>query len=159
MGRFLAGVASALLLMGAGIFWWQSRSEAEPALPGAPLIRQSALSAENLMQPEPPQASARTREQKRFDRYDKDRNDIIALDEYLASRRKAFAKLDVNKDGKLSFEEWSVKTREKFEKADADKSRTLTRAEFRSTAPVRKSPPRRADCPPAQKPEPDKDEE
>jgi hypothetical protein len=50
-------------------------------------------------------------------------------------RRKAFAKLDSNADGRLSFEEWSVKSIAKFEGADADGNKSLTRAEFATTAP------------------------
>ena len=159
MGRFLAGVGSALALMAAGFFWWQSRSEAEPVLPAAPLARHAALSPEALIAPEPPRATDRTREQKRFDRYDKDRNDIISEEEYLASRRKAFAKLDVNGDGRLSFDEWAAKTREKFGKADADRSRSLTRGEFQTTAPVRKPAPKRVDCPPVTKAPADSEDE
>ena len=87
---------------------------------------------------EAPRASERTREQKRFDRYDKDRNDAVAREEYLAPRRKAFAKLDLDRDGKLSFEEWAVRTTTKFAEADKDKSATLTRTEFTTTAPKRR---------------------
>ena len=50
-----------------------------------------------------PRALPKTREQKRFGRYDKDRDGAITRDEYLASRRKAYAKLDTNGDGRLSF--------------------------------------------------------
>lgn len=147
MGRFLAGMGAVLLLLGGGFFWMQSRSGAEPVLPDAPLARHAALSAEALAPPEAPRATDRSREQKRFDRYDKDRDDIITSDEYLASRRKAFAKLDTNGDGQLSFDEWAIKTRDKFAGADKDRSGTLTRAEFATTAPVRKPKPK-PNCPP-----------
>ena len=95
----------------------------------------------------PPEAGERTREEKRFDRYDKDRDQRITGEEYLASRRKAYAKLDADGDGRLSFDEWAKKTTDKFGKADADRSKALTREEFATTKLARKSPPRR-NCPP-----------
>lgn len=104
--------------------------------------------------PEAPAASERTREEKRFDRYDKDRDQRITRDEYLASRRKAWARLDTNGDGKLSFEEWSAKTLAKFSGADADRSGVLDRSEFATTKAVRKSTPR-CGCPTAAKNEDD----
>lgn len=146
MWRFLAGVASALLLCGAGMIWWTSGKQSSPMLSAIapPLARATQAPAEAATVPE---ADERTREQKRFDRYDKDRNELVSAEEYLASRRKAFAKLDANGDGRLSFEEWAKKTTDKFAAADADKSKTLTRAEFATTKAVRKSAPKR-NCPP-----------
>lgn len=143
MGRFLAGVASALLLAAAGFFWWQGKGgDGALAIPPA---RDVALAEPGL--PTPPEADERTREQKRFDRYDKDRSEGVSREEYLANRRKAFARLDADGDGKLSFDEWAKKTTDKFAFADADKSGVLTRAEFATTRVVRKTPVRR-DCPP-----------
>ena len=95
-----------------------------------------------------PAATERTREQKRFDRYDKDRDGRITRDEYLASRRKAFAKLDTDHDGRLSFDEWASATAAKFAKADVDRSNSLSAAEFLTTKVVHKSTPR-CDCPAA----------
>ena len=62
----------------------------------------------------------RSREQKRFARYDKDRDAGVTREEYLAPRRKAFVKLDKDGDGKLSFEEWAVRTTERFAAATPD---------------------------------------
>jgi uncharacterized protein YxeA len=152
MWRFLAGVGSALLLCGAGLVWWTSTSEPAPLLTAVqPPLARSPESTETVA---PPQAEERTREEKRFDRYDKDRDQSITAEEYLASRRKAYAKLDANGDGRLSFEEWAKKTTDKFGKADADRSRTLSRAEFATTKVVRKTPARR-DCPPPAREEED----
>lgn len=152
MWRFLAGVASALLLCGAGMVWWTSGQRQTPLLSAfePPLARSTEQSGDAT----PPAADERTREQKRFDRYDRDRNDAISQEEYLASRRKAFAKLDLNGDGRLSFDEWAKKTTDKFAKADSDGSRSLSRVEFATTKVVRKTPAKR-DCPP----QPPKDEE
>lgn len=144
MWRFLAGVGSALLLTGAGLFWWtSSRPESPIARAMAPVASASPIQDQSAA---PPEAEERTREEKRFDRYDKDRSQGITAEEYLASRRKAYAKLDANGDGRLSFEEWAKKTTDKFAKADADRSRALSRDEFATTKVVRKA---KAPCPPS----------
>lgn len=92
MWRYLAGGLGTLVLVGAGLFLWGSR----PDTP-SPLHAASAATASPPQTAEDdaplPEASAKTREQKRFDRYDKDRNGAITREEYLAARRKAYAKL------------------------------------------------------------------
>lgn len=147
MGRFLAGVASALLLVAAGIFFWKSGAGARDPIPPAPDT--AGIGAPFAAAPlaDPPAASEKTREERRFSRYDKDKDGSVARDEYLASRRKAYAKLDANGDGRLSFDEWAVKTTGKFATADGDKSGALTPEEFATTRVARKAP--RRDCPPA----------
>ncbi|MHA6723041.1 EF-hand domain-containing protein [Sphingomonas sp. RS2018] len=152
MLRYLAGVASALLLVAAGVFLFRSDATAER--PASPQPRPAAASEPQdaaIDETPLPAASALTREQKRFNRYDKDRDDGIAREEYLASRRKAYAKLDTNGDGRLSFDEWAAKTTAKFATADRDRSGTLTRAEFATTAVKRSTRPR-PNCPPQQAP-------
>lgn len=147
MWRFLAGVVSALLLTGAGLFWWQGRDGATPgSLPRAPFAAM-AQGADTALA-DPPVASEKTREEKRFSRYDKDKNGAVAREEYLAARRKAFTKLDTNGDGRLAFEEYAVKTSTKFAAADKDKSGVLDAAEFATTRVVRKTAVR-PKCPPA----------
>ena len=147
MRQFVLGAGSALLLAAGGMFWWSSSATVDSPIPaptkGTPITPYAAADL-----PDPPAASEKTREQKRFSRYDKDKNGAIARDEYLTARRKAFAKLDVNGDGKLSFEEYATKTIDKFAKADADRSGALTPVEFATTRVVRKARPR-PDCPPA----------
>lgn len=145
MLRFLAGVGSTLLLCAAGFFWWSSRTAHSGSILPSPAYAQETPSGA----PEAPQADEKTREQKRFDRYDKDRDEKVSREEYLASRVKAFQRLDVNHDGKLSFDEWAKKSIDKFAGADGDHSGTLDRKEFATTRPVRKSRPK-PDCPPAQ---------
>jgi Ca2+-binding EF-hand superfamily protein len=83
-----------------------------------------------------------SREEKRFNRADKNKDGKILLDELLQPRRKPFAKLDRNGDGRLSFEEWAASTVEKFKGADADRNGQLTRAEYASTAPKPRPKPR-----------------
>lgn len=144
MLRYLAGVASALLLTAAGVFLFRSSAAPDP-LPAAPrqLVAQDAGSTEALPPENLPSANPRTREQKRFDRLDKDRDARITRDEYLLSRRKAFARLDVNGDGRLAFDEWAVRATTKFAGADKDRSGVLSAPEFATTAVVRRA---RAKC-------------
>jgi hypothetical protein len=147
MWRYLAGGVAALLMIAAGwLFMGSARTQ--PVLPPAP---DRAVSADgDAAAPLPdrvPEASAKTREEKRFSRYDKDRDGLVAREEYLASRRKAFAKLDANGDGRLTFDEWAVKTTAKFTGADKDRSGGLTPAEFATTAVKRTARPRCV-CPP-----------
>lgn len=152
MLKYLAGVASALLLVAAGVFLFRSSATAEaPVLVAStaarPVAPQDALPADEPL----PEAAALTREQRRFNRYDKDRDAAIAREEYLQFRRKAYAKLDTNGDGRLSFDEWAAKTVAKFTAADRDRSGSLNAAEFATTA-VKRSPARARRCPPQQAP-------
>ena len=50
----------------------------------------------------------------------------------------------------LSFDEWAVKTATRFAAADTDKSGAMTATEFATTAPKRRAPHIRKDCPPTQ---------
>jgi hypothetical protein len=133
MWRYLAGGVAALLLGVGGMLIWQGVGD-RPKLAIGPA---PAHAAEDPVSA-PPAATEATREEKRFNRYDKDRNGTVTSEEYLAARRKAYAKLDVNGDGKLDFDEWAVKATTKFAGADADKSGTLTAREFETTKVVRK---------------------
>ncbi len=150
MWRYLAGGVAAILMAAAAVIVLRPSASADvPALLQAPPV--AAGAADDPLPDSVPEASPRTREQKRFDRYDKDRNGQITREEYLAQRRKAFAKLDSNHDGRLSFDEWAIKNETKFATADKDRSGTMTQAEFATTAVKRKTP-IRAKCPPASAP-------
>lgn len=139
MTRWLAGIAAVLLLITGSVLALQGRAE-EPAVPPAPQPRIAAAAPLSPI-PNAPEADPKSKEERRFDRADKDENGRITLAELVEPRRKAFAKLDVNSDGRLNFEEWAVKTIGKFEGADADDNRMLTRAEYATTAPKpRKKP-------------------
>lgn len=141
MGRYLAGVGSALLLMAAGMFLWRAEADKPFAIPTAPAAVAAAPLGMIDLAP-PPQASEKTREEKRFARYDKDRNGAVARDEYLAGRQKGFAKLDTNGDGRLSLDEYAVKAVTKFTAADKDRNGALNGAEFASTRVIRKARPK-----------------
>src|SRR4051794_5472761 len=119
--RFSAGAASALLLAAAGFFIWSSQAQQEvAAFPNAPAAESSGTSADSGSPAVPPSADDRTREQRRFDRVDRDRDGRITVAELTNPRRRAFARLDTNHDGRLSFEEWAVRTLTKFTTADAN---------------------------------------
>lgn len=138
MWRYFVGGLAALLMAGAGVFLFQSRATPEP-VPAAPTpVQSEAAGQSEAAVAEVPRAD-RSREEKRFDRSDKDKNGTVTLAEMQQPRRKAFGKLDTNGDGKLSFDEWTIRTSTKFTEADKDKSGGLTRTEFATTAPKRKA--------------------
>lgn len=92
---------------------------------------------------EAPEASPKSREEKRFSRADKNKDGKIEANELLDPRRKAYGKLDTNGNGALSFEEWAVSTIDKFKGADRDHNGWLTAAEYATTAPP---PPKKKRC-------------
>ncbi|WP_010544971.1 EF-hand domain-containing protein [Sphingomonas elodea] len=145
MWRYAVGAGAALLLAFGGLLLFQRGPSPSPLAAVLPAMPGNASAAAPLPDAAP-EADAKTREQKRFDRYDKDRNEAVSRDEYFAARHKAFARLDANGDGRLSFEEWAAKSIAKFTGADADKSGVLTRSEFAATAPPRRPPAARCAC-------------
>ena len=145
MLRFLAGAAACFLLMTGAFLLWQSHAAEAPGLPDAPAPRLASAfqftgKAQALRAPE---ASPKSREERRFSRADKNKDGKIEPEEILAARRKAFAKLDANGNGALSFDEWATKTIGKLQGADKDRSGFLTPAEYATTAPP---PPKRKLC-------------
>lgn len=144
MWRFFAGVAACFLLLTGAFLIWQSHAQQGPALPEAPPARKATVSLfAPQAQLQAPEASPRSREEKRFSRADKNKNGRIESEELLGPRRKAFAKLDTNGNGALSFEEWAVSTIDKIKGADADRNGWLTPAEYATTAPP---PPKKPKC-------------
>ena len=155
MGRFLAGSIAALLLVTAGLFWWQGEAErhAQPLIAhgGAkaqalPLPPEGDPNARGAALPAVPEATARTREQKRFDRYDRNRDGIVTRAEMMASRAAAFRKLDKDGNNLLSFEEWAVRTSGRFAGADQDRNGRLSPVEFATTAPKSRAPAKHVEC-------------
>lgn len=143
MARFLAGAAACFLLVTGAFLLWQGRAEESPLLPAAPPAMATPSMIAPGAAPQAPEASAKSREEKRFSRADKDKNGRIEREELVAPRRKAFAKLDTNGNGTLSFDEWAVKTLDKFRGADKDRTGWLTPAEYATTAPP---PPKKKSC-------------
>jgi hypothetical protein len=143
MIRFLAGAAASFLLLTGAFLLWQSHAEGGPPLPTAPQAR----AASGLLSPAgpllAPEADAKSREEKRFSRADKNKDGKIESNEVFDARHKAFAKLDTNANGALSFEEWASKSIEKFQGADKDRTGWLTPVEYALTAPP---PPKHKTC-------------
>ncbi|MDE2410615.1 MAG: hypothetical protein KGM18_02440 [Sphingomonadales bacterium] len=147
MNRIVLGAVAALLLAASGLFWWQGRAATEAAAPPQPLaVMDPGAQAEatdevptedgdGLQGASLPRVSEATREEKRFNRLDRNRDNLISRNEALAPRVAAFRKLDTDHNNLLSFEEWAVTTTNKFKQADADGNQQLTRAEFATTKP------------------------
>ena len=143
MVRFLAGAAAAFLLLTGAFLMWQSHAEQPSRLPPPPAPRAFAASLQTADEPlEAPEATPKSREQKRFARYDKDKDGKVEAAEYLAARHKNFDKLDMDHNGALSFQEYATKGIEKFVSAGGRKG-WLSPAEFVQTAPP---PPKHKSC-------------
>ena len=139
MLRFIAGAFCSLLLVTGAFLIWQSHAARSGVTQTsvAPAPTGTSWFGGGGQPLRAPEASEKTREEKRFSRYDKNKDGKVQLDEYLAARRKNFDKLDVNHDGRLSFEEYASKAIDKFNAAGGRKG-WLSEAEFATTAPVRK---------------------
>ena len=151
MNRIILGAFGALVLMGIGLFWIQGRAQVEEAAPPpepeavAEVEDPDALptaDAADMRGPAPPEASELSREQRRFFRYDRNRDLKITRNEMLSSRTDAFRKLDKDGNNLLTFEEWAVTTAERFDGMDANRDRELTQAEFATSAPRPRATPR-----------------
>ncbi|MEO1170181.1 MAG: EF-hand domain-containing protein [Pseudomonadota bacterium] len=153
MGRYIAGAVSAMLLIAAGLFIWETvaqQDEAPPPAPPPPALEEvDPMTAPEPvgMGPPPPEATELTREQRRFGRYDRNRDGAITRTEMMSTRTNSFRNLDTNGDNYLTFEEWAVRTSERFTGADADGSGALTPEEFATTRQRRSSSSRsRCNC-------------
>ena len=143
MNRILIGALGALMLVAAGVFYWQGRAEVEhdaraPRLAHAvdPAATDHALPPGDIADmtgPALPVATEQTREQRRFDRLDKDRDGRITRNEMLSPRVRDFRKLDLDGNNLLTFEEWAVATSNKFKGADANGDGALDRGEYATT--------------------------
>jgi hypothetical protein len=150
MWRYLAGGGATLLLIVASFFLWQGIAQRDDSpVPEAPEQAEAADDdgeEEGAAPGRPPAADARNREQRRFDRADRDNDGRITIEEIYQPRRRAFQRLDTNGDGRLSFEEWAVRTRTRFAQADRDRNASLSREEYATTAPRRRPQRRAANC-------------
>lgn len=153
MRHTILGVFVGLILAGVGVFWWEGRAQVEQNAPPPPEPEEVAevdpdalpeTDPGDMVGPAPPEASELTREERRFFRYDRNRDRIITRNEMLSSRTDGFRKLDIDGNNLLTFEEWAVTTAERFDKMDENKNEQLTPAEFATSAPKRT--PRRTSC-------------
>ena len=143
MTRFVAGAVAAFLLLTGAFLMWQSRASERPNIPTAPQPRTFAAASLTPVEPlQAPEASPKSREEKRFARYDHNKNGRVEADEYLAARHKNFDKLDLDHNGALSFQEYAAKGIEKFVDAGGRKG-WLSPAEFVRTA---SPPPKHKAC-------------
>lgn len=143
MNRISLGAFGALLLAAVGLFWMQGRAQVERAAPPPDPVIEERVDPEalpsadiaDLEGPAPPEASELTREQRRFFRYDRNRDLKITRNEMLSTRTDAFRNLDKDGNNLLTFEEWAVTTSDRFERMDANEDDELTQAEFATSAP------------------------
>ena len=123
MRRVLVGTGSVTLILLAGFFAWKGFAQRNDSpVPTAPL-QVAAADAEEVPEVpgQPPAADARTREQRRFDRADRDNNGSVTLEEMTFQRQRNFQRLDADHNGQLSFQEWAASTLRKFGDADANR--------------------------------------
>ena len=151
MNRILVGALGALLLVSSGIFWWQGHAaDRQPsaatrlaleAVPTADAEELPDSEAGDAVGPGLPEANEQSREQKRYDRLDKNRDARITRTEMLSPRVKDFRKLDVDGNNLLTFDEWSVATDNRFKGADHNGDGWLSREEYATTKPKKPSKP------------------
>lgn len=151
MNRIVVGALGALLLVASGVFWWQGRASVarDPAPALSLAVQPSGLAEEplpeadagDLVGPELPEANEHTREERRFDRFDRDHDGRITRNELLAPRARDFRKLDLDGNNLLTFEEWAGTTLAKFTTADRNGDGWLSRPEYATTKPKPKKKP------------------
>lgn len=144
MNRVILGAFCALFLVALGLFWIQGRAQVEEGAP-PPIAEQAedtvdpdalpVADVSDVTGPEPPEASELTREQRRFFRYDRNRDLKITRNEMLSTRTDSFRRLDTDGNNLLTFEEWAITTSDRFAEMDANEDNELTQAEFATSAP------------------------
>ena len=146
MRQTVLGVFLGLIFAGVGVFWWQGSAQVEDKAPPPPELEEivevdpDAIPESDpgdMVGPAPPEASELTREERRFFRYDRNRDRKITRNEMLSTRAKAFRKLDTDGNNLLTFEEWAVRTSDRFAEMDGNGDAELTPAEFATSAPKR----------------------
>ncbi|MFN3618853.1 hypothetical protein [Sphingorhabdus sp.] len=144
MQRVLIGGVAALLMAGAGLLFWQIAANQESVIPAPPppapqsdRLPEAALDAPAFgpAPPTPPEAPKASREEMRFNRYDRNKDELVSRLEMMGSRTKAFKALDADGNNLLTFEEWAAATGKRFAGADSNGDLLLTRKEFAKTRP------------------------
>lgn len=144
MQRVVIGGVAALLMVGAGLLFWQISANQPSIIPAPP---PPAAISDRLPQaesdapafgpapPTPPEAPKASREEVRFNRYDRNKDELVSRLEMMGSRTKAFKALDTDGNNLLTFEEWAAATGQRFAGADGNGDQLLTRKEFARTRP------------------------
>lgn len=144
MQRMLIGGVAALFMAGGGLLVWQGMANQPSLIPAPP---PPAAISDKLPEagadapafgpppPTPPEAPKASREEVRFNRYDRNRDELVSRLEMMGSRTKAFKTLDTDGNDLLTFEEWAAATGQRFASADGNKDQLLTRKEFARTRP------------------------
>ena len=83
MWRYVSGAIAALFVMTAGTLLWSSFAGTRSLVGPPPAAANSPLGAVDVAAPL--EASEKTREQRRFARYDANENGAVSRDEYLVS--------------------------------------------------------------------------
>jgi hypothetical protein len=148
MKKFLAGGLAAIAAITGGLWFWQGQAAQEKtAIPAPPPPEEESNLPLELPKagpgaprfgpapPDPLSAPKASREEVRFNRYDRNRDEAITRLEMLSTRTKAFKKLDKDGNNLLTFEEWAAATAERFGNADINRNGQLTRPEFATTKP------------------------
>lgn len=144
MQRVVIGGVASLLMAGAGLVFWQTAANQPSIIPPPPppaaisdKLPQAGIDAPAFgpAPPTPPEAPKASREEVRFNRYDRNKDELISRVEMMGSRTKAFKTLDTDGNNLLSFEEWAAATGQRFAGADGNNDQLLTRKEFARTRP------------------------
>src|SRR3546814_16060192 len=109
-----------MLFMAAGFVIWASDSDADDPIPPAPAAAPLLMAPQKP--PTPPAAPEKSREEKRFARYDDNEGGIITRAEMMGSRRGSWERLADNGDNTLDFERWASLHTEKFPTPEAERS-------------------------------------
>ena len=158
MKRIVVGAVTSLLLVAAGLFWWQGRAEVARGVLPPDISASSSAGDGTIALPSADPRHGRggalpgggkpkeSDEQKRFNRYDRNRDGKISRNELLSTRVKAFQKIDTNHDNLLSFEEWAVKTADRFTQMDRNGDGIVTREEFDAWVAAHPKKPKKPGC-------------
>jgi len=111
MQRVLIGGVAALLMVLAGLLFWQTAANQESVIPAPPpaivsdALPEAAANAPAYgpAQPTPPEAPKASREEVRFNRYDRNRDELVSRLEMMGSRTKAFKALNTDGNNLLTF--------------------------------------------------------
>ncbi len=144
MQRVFIGGVAALLMAGGGLLVWQTMANQPSLIPAPPPpasisdklpVAGPDAPPYGLAPPTPPEAPKASREEMRFNRYDRNKDELVSRLEMMGSRTKAFKALERDGNNLLTFEEWAAATGQRFESADVNKDLLLTRKEFARTRP------------------------